>query len=153
MIHDCCKFKKGGTGKTTTIESFFKHPDQIINEEIEYSEESLLRKLIVFIARKNLSMRVGISDEMYDLLQYAFCSGSSHRNPLNLEASAKAFVHNYRQDFMTTKMIKIADEIDNQALSVYNNENLVYCTVAIDEGATKSRKLLYFCLEDPIICG
>ena len=149
IIHKCSDSIYKKPNKTTnSIADFFQNPDFDDNDEEQYSSAALNRKLIIFIARKNLSMKVGTSNEMYDLIKFAFCCGCAHGNPKNIVESANSFIRSYKQEIMTKKMKEIANEIDEKAIKYFCGENM-YTTVSIDEGSTKGRKMLDFCLENP----
>jgi len=56
---------------------FLKKPAEIIKKS-EYSAEELVERLVIFIGRKNISLTIGASDELNDLLVYCFACGAKH---------------------------------------------------------------------------
>ena len=62
ILHNCADYKEPKHSHNKTIDSFFKDPVQVTIDN--WTPEALAKKLVVFIARKNISMNVGTSDEM-----------------------------------------------------------------------------------------
>ena len=152
IIHDCHDFKEVPKQKNDRkIDIYLEKPKKTSFED--YNSESLTEQIAIFIAKSNLSMKVGTSDDMYNLLKYAFICGCLKGNPQMLQDSADKFVKTYRQDYMTNIMKNVAQKIDDSNLLMYNRQHMEYCTVALDEGSTKKRKMLDFCLENPYYLG
>ena len=57
-----------------TLQFFFEKDSQQKNED-KFSEEGLKQRLAILIGKKNLSIYVGASDEMYDFIIYCISYG------------------------------------------------------------------------------
>ena len=78
-LHVC----KAGQPTGSLISDYFKKPASNIGTE-EFTAKALQERLVTFIGRKNISMTVGSSEELYDLLVYAFACGAKHGKRLTL---------------------------------------------------------------------
>ena len=61
----------------TDISEYFKHPASQTGTE-SLSAKALLERLVTFTGRKSISITVAASDELYELLVYAFACGAKH---------------------------------------------------------------------------
>ena len=143
-LHTCTPGAPVGSG----IAEYFTQPASNTGTE-NFSAQALYERLITFIGRKNISMTIGASDELYELLVYAFACGAKHGNKASPIESAKKFIPHYKRDKLTDMFIKTADNIHKNTMKLFSNDCMPYVSVAIDEGSTVSRKLLDFCLENP----
>ena len=143
-LHKCFPGKPIGM----QITDFIKNPAEIIKNS-EYSAEELVERLVIFIGKKNISLTVGASEELYDLLVYCFACGAKHGSKANPMDSAKKFIPHYKRDKLTELLIKTSEKIHITTMKLFSAEEMPYVSVSLDEGSTMSRKLLDFCLENP----
>lgn len=143
-LHVC----KPGKPIGSDISDFFKAPASNTGTD-ELTAKALQERLVTFIGRKNISMTVGASDELYDLLVYAFACGVKNGNKADPLGSGKAFLPHLKRPALTKLLIETADTVHRNTMHLFSADQMPYVAVAIDEGSTMSRKLLDFCLENP----
>ena len=142
--HTC----KAGKPIGSVISDFFSKSDSDTGAD-SFTAKALQEKLVTFIGRKNISMTVGSSDEIYELLAYAFACGAMHGKRSNPIESANNFIPRLKRDALTDLFITTANKLHENAMKLFAADKMPYVSVALDEGSTMSRKLLDFCLENP----
>jgi hypothetical protein len=128
-----------------TLDNFFKNPVSQISDESRFSEDVIMKKLVLFGGRKNISIPTLASDELYHLMTYCFAAGARHGDRTKPLDSANAFIHHYQRDKLSDIFIHTADELHRATMKFFSGEAIGYCSCSLDEGSTQSRKLLDFC--------
>jgi hypothetical protein len=145
-LHTCSFAPKSVSG---TLYRFLQTipPPSILPEKI--NEESLLVEIAVFIGKKNLSLEIGESPELYQLINHAIQYGiQAPPSPMTSEDQAKAMFHNFKKDTIRARLISASDHAHRTRMHQFSE--CIYVGVAIDEGSIRGCHNLDFVLENPI---
>ena len=143
-LHKC----NPGNPVTQNIRDYFKKAEDA-SPNVRFTSEAIVDKTAVFLGQKNISLQIGASPELRDLLCYCFASGAIYGNRFKPLESANDWIPKMNRDDLRKKMIAIANKAHKEMMDNYCILNMPYACVALDEGSTCSRKLLDFVLENP----
>ena len=146
-IRHTCKFiiKKS----ELTLHNFFQKDDKKKPDDI-YCEEGVKHRLALLAGKKNLSITVCSSDEMYDFIIYCISYGvyiSDKDKPI--EQQAKDAYHHFKSTVLSQTMVESARIIKKQMMEIFSKAD--YVSVAIDEGSVFGIKNVDFNIENPLL--
>ena len=132
-----------------TLQFFFEKDSQQKNED-KFSEEGLKQRLAILIGKKNLSIDVGASDEMYDFIINCISYGifiSNTDKPIMDQA--KDAYHHFKHTVLSQTLVESARIIKKQMMAAFSKA--IFVSIAIDEGSTFGLKNVDFNIENPLL--
>ncbi|KAI5498904.1 hypothetical protein TVAGG3_0835790, partial [Trichomonas vaginalis G3] len=118
---------------------------------VEFTADGIFRRLAILLAKHNISLSTGESDEIYNLIVYSFCLGyttSKENGKTAIQVGMEKIPH-YKRDKLKDILIQTSKEIHSSIMARFSTFSMPYASVALDEGTTQKRSLLDFVLENP----
>lgn len=137
--------------KLNTILSYFNNPLNYTEAPLTFTVDGIFARLVIVLAKNNISLTAGESEEVYQLLLYTFATGyvtKKEEGKTPLEVAADKIPH-HKRDKLKEVMITTASTVHEKVMKRFSVSYMPYVCVAIDEGSTMKRKLLDFVLENP----
>ena len=148
-LHECNFILKKESD--TTILQYFTPPKKEECKNIFDDDDCIKNQLVYLLAKKNISIDAGASDEFYQFIcfctSYGIHIATGEPYDVVLPKGNNAY-HHYRSTALATALATTSKELDKAMIKEFSK--LEYTCVAIDEGKTAGVKNLDFILENPL---
>lgn len=146
-LHECFP----DSAKQKDIRNFILSTESQMEGSVEFNADGIFRRLAILLAKHNISLSTGESDEIYNLIVYSFCLGyttSKENGKTAIQVGMEKIPH-YKRDKLKDILIQTSKEIHSSIMARFSTFSMPYASVALDEGTTQKRSLLDFVLENP----
>ena len=139
IVHEC-KYQDISTAHT--LDNYFHHKE---SEKTIIDANIIYHQIAILIGKKNLSIEVGVSNELTKLIELSIIYGNSIRNKITTN-NVSQFFHPMKRDKLRETIKQTSNAIHREKMAAFSK--YPYVTITIDEGTTRRTKLLDFNIEN-----